>query len=183
MQQVEITPLLLARVELPSSHPRAPGDCEVFGFLVRDAEACVLVDTGVGADNKLINHLYKPRCIDLFAALSRVGVSPEQVSAIVNSHLHFDHCGNNRLFPGVPIFVQAAEFEAAHSPHYTITDWVEFPGSRYQLIRGKQSISTHIELVPTPGHAPGHQSVVVHPNAGAELIVAQAAHTALEFEA
>lgn len=182
MRHPEIAPLKLAQVELPESHPRGPGACEVFGFLVRDAGACVLVDTGVGEGNGLIDHLYKPCRADLLVALSGVGVSPEQVSAIVNSHLHFDHCGNNRLFPGVSIFVQEAEFEAAQAPHYTVRDWVEFPGSRYELVRGRRFISAHIELIPTPGHTPGHQSVVVHSNAGAELIVAQAAYAASEFE-
>ncbi|MGH7288216.1 MAG: N-acyl homoserine lactonase family protein [Myxococcota bacterium] len=182
MREFEITPLRLAQVELPASHPRAPGPCEIFGFLVRGGGHCVLVDTGVGVGNGLIDHLYKPSRVDLLAALSGVGVSLEQVSAIVNSHLHFDHCGNNRLFPGVPIFVQAAEFEAAREPHYTVRDWVEFPGSRYELVRGRRSIFSHIELFPTPGHSPGHQSVVVRSDSGAELIVAQAAYTGHEFE-
>jgi glyoxylase-like metal-dependent hydrolase (beta-lactamase superfamily II) len=107
----------------------------------------------------------------------------DEVTAIVNSHLHFDHCGNNRLFPGIPIFVQEDEWAAAEEPHYTVTEWVHFPGACYVTFRGRRRISDHLELVPTPGHTSGHQSLVVHTTGGLELIVAQAAYTAAEFDA
>jgi glyoxylase-like metal-dependent hydrolase (beta-lactamase superfamily II) len=183
MERIEIEPLRLARVELPDFHPEAPGSCEIFGFLIRDGAARILVDTGVGEASPLIERLYKPRRSDLGAVLSSVGDSLERITAIVNSHLHFDHCGNNRLFPGIPIFVQEAELEAARQPNYTVREWVDFPGADYARVRGEQRISPHVVLLPSPGHAPGHQSVVVDSPGGVQLIVAQAAYTASEFEA
>jgi len=60
----------------------------------------------------------------------------EEVRAIVCSHLHFDHCGGNAAFPGVPVWVQAAEREAANTPKYTIPAFVEDPGIMYRLIDG-----------------------------------------------
>jgi N-acyl homoserine lactone hydrolase len=192
---VEIRPLRLAKVELPDFHPEAPGSDTIYGFLVRDGEERVLVDTGVGVGSSLIDRLYQPERVALSAALASVDCTLEQVTALVNSHLHFDHCGNNSLFPGIPIYVQKAELDAARLPHYTVRQWVDFPNACYVAIEGRHSISEHLELVPTPGHTPGHQSLVVRSSRQArdeirgeargeiEIIVAQAAYAAAEFEA
>jgi N-acyl homoserine lactone hydrolase len=182
LPEIEVEPLRLARVELPDFHPEAPGSDTIHGFLVRDGRDCVLVDTGVGTGNRLIDRLYQPERVELSAALSTVGTSIDQVTAVVNSHLHFDHCGNNSLFPGVPIFVQEAELEAAKQPAYTVPEWVRFPGASYTPVRGRHSISAHLELLPTPGHTPGHQSLLVRSAGHVEIIVAQAAYTAAEFQ-
>lgn len=182
MPDVEILQLRLAELELPDSHPEGPGRDTVHGFLVRDRDACVLVDTGVGVGSVLIERLYQPRRIELSAALAEAGASLSEITAVVNSHLHFDHCGNNRLFPGVPIFVQEAELEAARRPHYTVPDWVFFPGTNYVPVRGTHPLSEHLEIVPTPGHTPGHQSLVVRSPKRTEIIAAQAAYTAAEFQ-
>ena len=182
MPDIEIHPLELARVELPAFHPEAPGIDTVYGFVVRYADDCVLIDTGVGRGSALIDKLYKPVCVDFSAALSSVGVSMSDVTAIVNSHLHFDHCGNNSLFPGVPIFVQETELKAAQEANYTVEQWVNFSGANYKPISGSQRITARIELQPTPGHTPGHQSAVVRSGGCVEVIVAQASYTAAEFE-
>ncbi len=182
MSEVEVHQLRFATVELPEFHPEAPGRDTVHGFLVRDREACILVDTGVGTDSVLIDRLYKPDRVELHAALVEFDVSLRDVTAVVNTHLHFDHCGNNRLFPGVPIFVQQAELEAAGQPEYTVSEWVHFADAKYVPIHGRHAISERIELMPTPGHTPGHQSVVVRSGGVTEIIVGQAAYTAAEFQ-
>jgi glyoxylase-like metal-dependent hydrolase (beta-lactamase superfamily II) len=169
-EPVEVTPLCLARVELPSFHPAAPGTDTIYGFLVRDGDDCILVDTGVGAGNALIERLYKPDRVELAAALGRAGASLGDVTAVVNSHLHFDHCGNNSLFPSVPIFVQRAELEAARVPHYTVPGWVDFPGASYVPVDGSRALSERLELLPTPGHTPGHQSLVIRTGRRVEII-------------
>ena len=183
LPDIEVTPLRLAQLELPEFHPEAPGRDTIYGFLVREADQCILVDTGVGNDSELIERLYRPDCVDLATALGEAGVAPRDVTAVVNSHLHFDHCGNNAAFPGVPIFVQRAELEAASQPHYTVEDWVRFPDAHYVPIEGRHALSAGVELVPTPGHTPGHQSVILRSGRGVDCIVAQAAYTAAEFQA
>jgi glyoxylase-like metal-dependent hydrolase (beta-lactamase superfamily II) len=180
---VEVTPLKLATMELPDFHPEAPGLDTVYGFLVRDQDSCVLIDTGVGSGSELIDGLYKPDRVELSSALAAAGASRSDITGIVNSHLHFDHCGNNPAFPGVPIYVQEAELEAAKQPHYTVSEWVSFPDARYVSVKGVHSISSRLELHPTPGHTPGHQSLVIRSGPHIDLIVAQAAYTAHEFRA
>jgi glyoxylase-like metal-dependent hydrolase (beta-lactamase superfamily II) len=181
LHEVEIIPIRVAELELPETHPEGPGSCEVFAFLVRDGDTRFLVDTGVGEGNTVIETLYKPRRSDLVAALGRLGVEPRALSALVNSHLHFDHCGNNRQFPGVPIFVQEEEYDAASAAHYTVPGWVHFAGAAYRRVRGRRRLSPRVELIPSPGHTPGHQSVLVETARGTELVVAQAAYSAAEF--
>ena len=182
MPEIDITPLRLAQVELPDFHPGAPGSDAVYGFLVRDGGNCILVDTGVGTGNPLIDRLYKPDRVELSDALAGAGASLDQVTAIVNSHLHFDHCGNNSLFPDVPIYVQQEELDAARQPQYTVPEWVDFPNASYVPVQGRYSISSHLELLPTPGHTPGHQSLLVRSGSHVEIIVAQAVYTSAEFQ-
>jgi glyoxylase-like metal-dependent hydrolase (beta-lactamase superfamily II) len=180
--EVEVRSLRLAQVELPEFHPEAPGTDTVYGFLVRDGAECILVDTGIGTGNALIDRLYKPDRVDLGQALEAVGASIGEISAVVNSHLHFDHCGNNPQFSGVPIYVQQAELDAAQTQHYTVPEWVDFPGANYVALEGDHKLSARLELRATPGHSPGHQSLLVHARNGVDLIAAQAAYTAAEFE-
>jgi glyoxylase-like metal-dependent hydrolase (beta-lactamase superfamily II) len=78
--------------------------------------------------------------------------------------------------------VQEAELEAAEQPHYTVSEWVHFGDANYVPIRGAHSISGKIQLLPTPGHTPGHQSLVVRSQSGIEVVVGQAAYTAAEFQ-
>ena len=182
LSDLEVQTLRLARLHLPDFHPLAPGTDEVCAFLVRDGPECVLVDTGVGADEALIERLYRPERVDLAQALDAVGASLDEVTAVVNSHMHFDHCGNNRLFPGTPIYAQQAELDASTQRGYTVPDWVDFEGALYVPVSGTQAISEHLELVPTPGHTPGHQSLCVRTPEGTEIVVAQAAHTGAEFQ-
>src|SRR4051812_28134702 len=94
-----ITRLDLAQLELPDFHPGAPLDrsVPVHGFLIEHPDGAILVDTGVGFDNALIDELYHPACVELGAVLADLGVDVRDVVAIVNSHLHFDHCGQNPL--------------------------------------------------------------------------------------
>lgn len=177
-----ITQIAASRFTYPEGHPEGPGGGELFVYLIRTPEAAVLVDTGIGTGHAGVNEHYKPTPFDLSAALKAEGVELRSISAVVCSHLHFDHCGNNRLFAGVPIYVQRAEHEAAMAQGYTLPEWFSFPGADYRLLDGPLKIDRCIELVPTPGHSPGHQSVAVTTALGLEIIVAQAAYTAAEFE-
>jgi N-acyl homoserine lactone hydrolase len=179
---IALQQIRLAEFELPDFHPNAPGTDAVYGFLVRERNACILVDTGLGTGSALIDRLYKPRRIELADALAEADVSLREITAVVNTHLHFDHCGNNRLFAGVPILVQAVELEAAKQPHYTVPEWVNFSGANYVPVRGAYSLSENLELLATPGHTPGHQSLIVRSQGHTEIIVGQAAYTAAEFQ-
>jgi N-acyl homoserine lactone hydrolase len=101
--------------------------------------------------------------------------------AVINTHLHFDHCGQNQLFAGVPIYVQAAEYAAASRFAYTVPEWVLFDGATYEQRAGGATVATGVTLIATPGHTPGHQSVLIDTDHGISLIAGHAAYTAAEF--
>ena len=90
-----------------------------------------------------------------------------RVAVVVNTHLHFDHCGGNRLFPGVPIHVQRRELaDARAQDDYTIREWVDFEGAAYVEHDGEVELLPGVRLLPAPGHTEGHQIVVVETDEG-----------------
>lgn len=155
------------------------GRIPVYAYLIVGVDAIVLVDTGVGEGNRFIEKRFEPERFSVAAALSMHGISPTDVSHVVNSHLHFDHCGNNGRFTSAQILVQAEELVAAREPRYTVREW--FESDRLQPVYGAAEIVSSVRLLPTPGHTPGHQSVLVDVDEGSVLIAAQASWTAAEY--
>ncbi len=183
MSAATIQPLHLADVAFPEGHPRGGETGPVYGFLVTGQDSPLLVDTGIDGPHPLIDQLYRPVRYPLLDVLARIGIRPADIGLIINTHLHFDHCGGNRLFPGTPILVQTSEYEAAREPDYTIREWVSFPGADYRLIEGGLEVGPGVRIVATPGHTPGHQSVLIDTDDGLVIIAGQAAETASNFEA
>jgi N-acyl homoserine lactone hydrolase len=179
---MEVLPLRLAEVTYPPSHPWHGRPGVVFGYAIRSGGHVVLVDTGLGPPHPEIDPYYNPVRTDLESALILHGLQTRNVSAIVCTHLHFDHCGGNPAFPRVPIFVQSAEKDAAKAEGYSIAEWIEFPGARYELRSGDFSLADGIDVLATPGHTPGHQSVLVREKEGSALIAGHAIGSALEWE-
>ena len=179
--QSDVIPLHLADVTYPSAHPLAGQNGIVLAFAIPRPDGIVLVDTGIGEGNAWIDEHYRPRRRDVREALRAAGLDPSAVGCIVNTHLHFDHCGQNAAFAGVRTFVQRAEREAAHSEGHTIADWIDFPGARYELVDGDQEVAPGVSVLATPGHTAGHQSVVVRAGDALVLIVGQAAQDARSF--
>jgi N-acyl homoserine lactone hydrolase len=108
---------------------------------------------------------------------------PRDVVCVVNTHLHFDHCGGNRLFGGIPIHVQRLEREAAREPDYTIPEWVEFDGATYVEHDGEAEIAPGVRVLPTPGHTAGHQSVLVDTDDGLVVLAGDVGYTWKQFDA
>ena len=180
MTPSDVIPLHLADVTYPASHPLAGKDGPVLAFAIRHPNGIVLVDTGIGEGNAWVDENYRPRVRDVREALSGAKLDADAVRAIVNSHLHFDHCGQNRAFAGVPIYVQRTERDLALEG-YTVVEWVDFPGARYDAVNGDREIVAGVSVLATPGHTPGHQSVTVRTGDGLVLIVGQAAQDARAF--
>src|SRR5207245_10438837 len=132
----DVVPLHLADVTYPYGHPLAGEDGPVLGFAIRHPDGVMLVDTGIGEGNAWIDEHYRPRRREVREALRASGLAPESVGTIVNPHLPFAHCGQNRAFAGVPVVVQRAERELARLEGQPFVGWLEFPGARFALVDG-----------------------------------------------
>ena len=147
-----VTPLLVA--ELLAEGERMP----VYVHLIDHPDARVLVDTGMTQLHPAVDDM-DPRLHPLSA---RTDFDLASIDVVVNTHLHFDHCGGNHLFTGTPIYVQRQELDDALSEDdYTIREWVESPGVQYVPVDGTLELLPGLRLVPTPGHTRGSQMVVL----------------------
>jgi N-acyl homoserine lactone hydrolase len=154
----------------------------VLAYLVRHPDGLVLFDTGIGEGHEEAERRYHPiRRRPLRDALASVGVDAGDVRAIANCHFHLDHCGGNPMFPGTPIFAQRVEYDASHSLDYTLPEIVDFPGAELELHEGDADIAPGLRIIPTPGHTPGHQSLVVDTGDGRVVIAGQATNDASEY--
>src|SRR3954453_4724213 len=139
-----------------------------------------LFDTGIGRPVPDLAE-YEITTRPVGEALGEAGVPADRIAAIVNCHLHFDHCGQNAEFPGVPIFVQQAEWDAAHQPDYTVPEWVDFEGADYRFITGGAHLLPDISILPTPGHTPGSQSLVIDTPDARVVLAGQACYSPEEW--
>lgn len=182
----QIERLHLADLLLPEGHPAAIEGraAVVFGFVIDHPDGAIVVDTGIGRGNEFIDQAYSPTVRDLDAAISEVGIDPASVVAVVNSHLHFDHCGQNPTYYGsaVPVFVQAEEVAASLQPFYTDPEWAAVPAAQLRAVQGDESIADGVTILSTPGHTRGHQSVLVESGDQRVVIAAQAVWDIAEFE-
>jgi N-acyl homoserine lactone hydrolase len=178
---IRIEALHLADFVHPVGSPLAGRTGVVMGYAIVHPDGVVLFDTGIGFGDPDVESAYRPTVRSVVAALRERSIEPDDVVEIATSHLHFDHCGQNRAFPGVPIHVQAAEYAAAHQADYTIPGWVDFPGARYELHEGPVEVMAGIRLLPSPGHTPGHQAMLVDAADGRTLLAGQAVYRAAEW--
>lgn len=145
----------------------------VYVYVIEHPDGTVLVDTGLTELHPLIDDM-SPRILPP----TKDELDPSSIDMVVNTHLHFDHCGGNRLYPGIPIYVQGQELDDALSlDDYTIREWVSAPSLQYVRIDGEAEILPGIRLLPGPGHTRGSQMVVVETDDRPVVIVGDLAIT------
>lgn len=179
--------LTLARVTaVPEWHPEHATfePFPVHAWVVRHPAGNVLLDTGIGAGHESIDESidewYRPELTSLVDALAAVRLEIADIAVVVLSHLHFDHCGQQGLL-GAPVYVQVVEHEAARAPGYTVAEWAAVPKHRLRLVEGEEEILDGVRLLPTAGHTPGHQSVVIEAGDERVVLAAQCAYRASEL--
>ena len=112
---ITITPVRVA--DLLAEGERMP----VYVHVIDHPDARVLVDTGMTELHPAVADL-DPRLLPLSEQDFDLG----GIDVVVNTHLHFDHCGGNHLFAGRPTYVQRRELDDARSLNdYTIREWVD----------------------------------------------------------
>ena len=149
----------------------------VHGFVVTHPGGAVLVDTGVGGpqevldDWRVVNH-------SVADALAGLDMTPADIGLVINTHLHFDHCGQNAVFKHAPFYVQRAELERARRESPQLHDWFDFAGARFELLDGDAEVLPGLAVIATPGHTAGHQCVLVRGDGEAfDVLIGDAAYT------
>src|SRR5258706_5344958 len=149
-KEITITPAGVAA--LLAEGERMP----VYVHVIDHSDARVLVDTGMTELHPAVADL-DPR----LSPLSKQDFDLASIDIVVNTHLHFDHCGGNHLFAGKPIYVQRLELDDARSQDdYPIREGVDAPAVQYVPANGE------LELL--PGLPPGPAPV---PTARSQMIV------------
>jgi N-acyl homoserine lactone hydrolase len=138
-------------------------------LILTDNDEKVLVDTGVGELTDAQKKFFPVRRKEdqtLTAQLLKHSLKPEDIDFVINTHLHFDHCGNNRLFANARFIVQHAELKFAYEPErfqqaaYNRALF-DVEGLNYERVNGKSQVCQGVSVLPTSGHSVGHQSVVI----------------------
>ncbi len=167
---LEIKRLDLAHLSGPDGR-----EWPVHGFVIMHPKGAALIDTGVGGPDKVLTDW---RVVNRTAAeaLDDHGLVPGDIAFVINTHLHFDHCGQNAVFKHAPFFVQRAELDRARQESRALTDWFDFAGARFELLEGDAEVLPGVRVIATPGHTVGHQSVIVAGD-GEEVLIGDAAYT------
>jgi glyoxylase-like metal-dependent hydrolase (beta-lactamase superfamily II) len=154
----------------------------VQGFLVEHPAGLVVYDTGLGDEACSLDSRFAPVSRrSLLTALAKLGVAQGDIRAVVNSHLHYDHCGGNRLIPNAEIYVPATEYDLRTAMDYVVPEHVDVAGAHLRLVHDEQELLPGIRIAPTPGHTRGHQSLVIDDGNGPVILAGQAAYSAAEF--
>jgi glyoxylase-like metal-dependent hydrolase (beta-lactamase superfamily II) len=146
-------------------------------LLFRDGKRTVLIETGIGPKLSEKNQAIHKNQALLMNSMKEAGISPDEVDIVINTHLHFDHCGWNTFyqdgkpeptFPNAVYYVQEGELEHAHEQHER--DRVSYLTDNYdplvrsgqmRLLRGKADIVKGITVEVFPGHTRHLQVVTV----------------------
>jgi glyoxylase-like metal-dependent hydrolase (beta-lactamase superfamily II) len=134
-------------------------------LLVQCDDYWILIDTGMGKCNERYAKAYaQERDPSLEQTLKNLDLTPSDISIVINTHLHFDHCGNNILFKEAEFMVHEDELKYARNPHkFQKRGYLNelFDVVEYKFIRDETTICEGVKVLHTPGHTPGHLSIVV----------------------
>ena len=170
-------------------------------LLVRAAGHSIIIDTGFG--NCLSDAQRARRHVTHFdgtqAGLRALGIAPQDIDIVIDTHLHDDHCsGNFRLnadgmrqpaFPNATYLTQRREYEDAIRPNertratYLPDNYVPlFESGQLQLLDGDSEIVPGVTAIVTPGHTPAHMSVRIESDGQHAAFLCDLASMAIHFE-
>ena len=173
-------PLEVKRLHLASLRGLDGREWPVHGFVVTHPGGAVLVDTGCGGPDEWLND-WRVVNRSVADALAELDMTPADIGLVINTHLHFDHCGQNAVFSHAAYHVQRTELDRAKRESRELYDWFGFMDARWELLDGDTEILPGLSVVTTPGHTVGHQCVVVSSADGQDLLIGDAAYTPRQF--
>jgi len=165
-------------------------------FLVRSDGRTILVDTGMGPKPADAPDTPWGNLLNSFQAS---GLRPEDVDMVVMTHLHRDHVGWNLqrrngsyapTFPNARYYMSAKDWEACHSPELQAERFSNAPDCVWPLeelgliefMEGEQALTSELTTLPTPGHTPGHMSIMITSQGHRGLILGDVLHNTVQVD-
>ena len=147
----------------------------VTGYIwyIEGTKGKILVDSGGDTEHSTRIGLPAHDLQTLESGLNKVGITANDVDLIIQTHLHFDHMAFASRFPNSRVIVQKRELEFARNPHpiwEELYDKKLFDNLKFEVIDGDFKISEDVNVLFTPGHSPGSQSVSVRTANGIAII-------------
>lgn len=148
----------------------------IWAFLLQGHGKNVLVDTGLDEDELIIPASFTeetnlvPRT--LAENLQIHGLSPDDIDIVINTHLHDDHCGNNRLFTSAQFYANREEIDFCRNPHPLDHRYDEYfiEEIEFEELSTDQEIIPGLQVLSMPGHTVGCMSVRVETGRGNAII-------------
>ncbi|MDH3232757.1 MAG: N-acyl homoserine lactonase family protein [Alphaproteobacteria bacterium] len=162
-------------------------------YLIDHPKGAILFDTGLHRDiftdkagylgkmAKWLDVTFHPG-EDITARLGVMEHDAGKIETVVISHLHFDHCGGNAQLPNARMIVQAREWAAGHEPDFIRTNGYKTEdydlGHDILQIEGEHDVfgDNSVVCIPTYGHTPGHQSLIVRTDGGEVVLAGDACY-------
>jgi N-acyl homoserine lactone hydrolase len=177
----------------PGVNVGKPGAFSANCYLIQHADGLMLWDSGIndgvasmpeGFQRSKVSPRYTLRKA-FSAQLAAIGIDPAQITRVAFSHTHGDHVGNANLFTAGTLYIQQAEYDAAFGLE-AATKW-NFEVELYDKLRSRKTVKLNgdhdvfgdgsVVIISTPGHTPGHQSLLVRlPRRGAVILSGDMVH-------
>jgi N-acyl homoserine lactone hydrolase len=173
--------LEIRRLQLATLRGVDGDDWPVHGFVVRFPGGAALVDTGVGGPERWLTS-WRVVNRSVAAALDELDMTPGDIGLVINTHLHFDHCGQNAVFKHAPFYLQRSELSRARTESPQLSGWFDFMNARFELLDGDAEVLPGLRVMATPGHTAGHQSVLVEAADGTtDVLIGDAAYQPQQY--
>ena len=144
----------------------------------------VLIDTGMH-ENHIEDPEYTFRGMDISKVLlpvmrredamlnrlAELDLTPKDIDYVINTHLHFDHCGTNHLFKDSTIFVNKDHLAVAKVHPNFPNQYFDLPYLTYKELSGEPEIFPGVKAVLTPGHAPFHWSILLNLKDDGDILI------------
>ncbi len=161
-------------------HFGEPTDIPMFSVAVEGEGHKIILDTGIKSlewARKNLGEMYEITQEEdetMEGALAHIGWKPEDVDMVINTHLHYDHCGNNYLFKNAKFYVQREEWEAAFDPvenqkcfyYEELFGWQAVRYTSWKFLDGETEILPGLKVIPFGGHSIGSQGVFIDTEEG-----------------
>lgn len=175
-----IKPLVLIQVRRPKIvmaylwEPTVEISFPIVAWYIRAGDKNILVDTGASPE---VYRRYSPAPVEEIltfeAALGTLGLAPEDIDMVIQTHLHYDHCGNTRKCQNARVVVQEEELKFAYAPHPVFARGFAkelMQGIHWRIVSGDAEVVPGIRVLHVPGHTPGTQAVAIDTEKGTAIL-------------